>query len=107
MSVGNFAEAHECLSSAQSAFAALGDDLGLARTAVILGQTLEYQGRYGEALAVVSAALSLSSGCASEDPNMALVRASALNGSAWNNFQLGELSTARSNYPKALELCRD
>ena len=76
MSVGNFAEAHECLSAAQSAFASLGDDLGLARTDVILGQTLEYQGRYGEALAVISAALSLSSGCAPEDPNMALVRAS-------------------------------
>jgi tetratricopeptide (TPR) repeat protein/DNA-binding XRE family transcriptional regulator len=106
MSVGNFAEAHECLSSAQSAFASLGDDLGLARTDVILGQTLEYQGRYGEALAVVSAALSLSSGCALEDPNMALVRASALNGSAWNNAQLGELSTARANCLQAIELCR-
>ncbi len=106
MSVGNFAEAHECLSSAQSAFASLGDDLGLARTDVILGQTLEYQGRYREALAVVSAALSLSSGCALEDPNMALVRASALNGSAWNNAQLGELSTARANCLQAIELCQ-
>jgi hypothetical protein len=106
MSVGNFTEAHECLSSAQSAFASLGDDLGLARTDVILGQTLEYQGRYGEALSVVGAALSLSSGCALEDPNMALVRASALNGSAWNNVQLGELSTARSNCLQAIELCR-
>ena len=106
MSVGNFAEAHECLSSAQSAFASLGDDLGLARTDVILGQTLEYQGRYREALAAVSAALSLSSGHALEDPNMALVRASALNGSAWNNAQLGELSTARANCLQAIELCR-
>jgi tetratricopeptide (TPR) repeat protein/DNA-binding XRE family transcriptional regulator len=106
MSVGNFAEAHQCLSAAQSAFAALGDDLGLARTDVILGQTLEYQGRYGEALSVIGSALSLSSGHASEDPNMALVRASALNGSAWNNVQLGELSTARSNCLQAIELCR-
>ena len=106
MSVGNFAEAHECLSAAQSAFAALGDDLGLARTDVILGQTLEYQGRFDEALSVIGSALSLSSGHASEDPNMALVRASALNGSAWNNVQLGELSTARANCLQAIELCR-
>ena len=106
MSVGNFAEAHQCLSTAQSAFAALGDDLGLARTDVILGQTLEYQGRYGEALGVIGDALSLSSGRAWKDPNMALVRASALNGSAWNNVQLGELSTARSNCQQAIELCR-
>jgi tetratricopeptide (TPR) repeat protein/DNA-binding XRE family transcriptional regulator len=105
MSVGNFAEAHECLSMAQSAFAALGDDLGLARTDVILGQTLEYQERYGDALAVIGSALSLSSGHA-EDPNMALVRASALNGSAWNNVQLGELSTARANCQQAIELCQ-
>jgi transcriptional regulator with XRE-family HTH domain/Flp pilus assembly protein TadD len=106
MSVGNFAEAHQCLSAAQSAFAALGDDLGLARTAVILGQTLEYQGRFDEALSVIGSALSLSSGHAGQDPNMALVRASALNGSAWNNVQLGELSTARSNCLQAIELCR-
>jgi tetratricopeptide (TPR) repeat protein len=106
MSVGNFAEAHECLSSAQSAFASLGDDLGLARTDVILGQMLEYQGRFTEALSVVGSALSLSSGHATEDPNMALVRASALNGSAWNNVQLGELSTARANCLQAIELCR-
>jgi tetratricopeptide (TPR) repeat protein len=106
MSVGNFAEAHECLSTAQSAFGSLGDDLGLARTDVILGQTLEYQGLFGEALSVIGLALELSSGAASEDPNMALVRASALNGSAWNNVQLGELSTARSNCLQAIELCR-
>ncbi len=106
MSVGNFAEAHQCLSTAQSVFASLGDDLGLARTNVILGQTLEYQGRFGEALSVIRSALSLSSGRASADPNMALVRASALNGSAWNNVQLGELSTARSNCLQAIELCR-
>ena len=37
---------------------------------------------------------------------MALVRASALNGSAWNNAQLGELSTARANCLQAIELCR-
>ena len=55
---------------------------------------------------MVSAALSLSSGCALEDPNMALVRASALTGAAWNNVQLGELSTAREHCLQAIELCR-
>ena len=106
MSVGSFAEAHQCLSAAQSAFESLGDDLGLARTDVILSQTLEYQGRHAEALSVIGSALLLSTGRASEDPNMALVRASALNGSAWNNAQLGELSTARANCLQAIELCR-
>ena len=105
MSLGDFAEAHSCLSAAQSTFASLGDDLGLARTNVILGQTLEYQGRYSEALAVIGDALSLSSGLP-DDPNMTLVRASALNGSAWNNVQLGELSTARVYCLQAIELCR-
>jgi transcriptional regulator with XRE-family HTH domain/tetratricopeptide (TPR) repeat protein len=109
MCLGAFEEAHDCLSSAQATFASLGDDLGLARTDVILGQTLEYQGRYGEALSVIASALALSSGHApgdSGDPNMALVRASALNGSAWNNVQLGELSTARGYCLQAIELCR-
>ena len=55
---------------------------------------------------MIGDALSLSSGRAAEDPNMVLVRASALNGSAWNNVQLGELSTARSNCLQAIELCR-
>jgi hypothetical protein len=49
----------------QSAFASLGDDLGLARTDVILGQMLEYQGRFAEAQSVIGSALSLSSGHAS------------------------------------------
>ncbi|MGD0698781.1 MAG: helix-turn-helix domain-containing protein [Trebonia sp.] len=106
MSLGAFEEAHDRLSSAQATFASLGDDLGLARTEVILGQTLEYQGRYTEALSVIASALALSSGHASGDPNMALVRASALNGSAWNNVQLGELSTARGYCLQAIELCR-
>ena len=105
MSVGAFEEAHDCLSRAQSAFAALGDDLGLARTDVILGQTLEYQRRFDEALSVMDDALALSSGLP-DDPNMTLVRASALNGAAWNNVQLGDLSTARTFCLQAIELCR-
>jgi transcriptional regulator with XRE-family HTH domain/tetratricopeptide (TPR) repeat protein len=105
MSVGAFEEAHDCLSHAQSTFAGLGDDLGLARTDVILGQTLEYQRRFNEALAVMGDALLLSSGLP-DDPNMTLVRASALNGAAWNNVQLGDLSTARTFCLQAIELCR-
>ena len=105
MSVGAFEEAHDCLSHAQSTFAALGDDLGLARTDVILGQTLEYQRRFNEALSVMDDALRLSSGLP-DDPNMTLVQASALNGAAWNNVQLGDLSTARTFCLQAIELCR-
>jgi transcriptional regulator with XRE-family HTH domain/tetratricopeptide (TPR) repeat protein len=105
MSVGAFEEAHDCLSHAQSTFGALGDDLGLARTDVILGQTLEYQRRFNEALSVMGDALQLSSGLP-DDPNMTLVRASALNGAAWNNVQLGDLSTARTFCLQAIELCR-
>lgn len=105
MSIGTYDEAHRYLSAAQSTFRDLGDDLGLARTDVIMGQTLEYEGRYTEALSVISDALLLASN-APDDPNMALVRASALNGSAWNNVQLGDLSTARAYCLQAIELCR-
>jgi tetratricopeptide (TPR) repeat protein len=37
---------------------------------------------------------------------MALVRASALNGSAWNSVQLGDLSEARACCLQAIELCQ-
>jgi len=105
MSLGAYAQAHRFLSAAQSKFRELGDNLGLARTDVIMGQTFEYEGRYMEALAVISDALLLSSN-PRDDSNMALVRASALNGSAWNNVQLGDLSTARAYCLQAIELCR-
>ena len=105
MSTGRYDEAHRYLSAARSTFRELGDDLGLARTDVIMGQTFEHEGRYTEALAVINDALLLSSG-APGDSNMALVRASALNGSAWNNVQLGDLSTARACCLQAIELCR-
>jgi tetratricopeptide (TPR) repeat protein len=72
---------------------------------VIYSQTLEFQGRFAEALAVMGDALRLSES-APDDHHMLLVRASALNGSAWNNAQLGELSEARAFCLKAIELCQ-
>jgi tetratricopeptide (TPR) repeat protein/transcriptional regulator with XRE-family HTH domain len=105
LSLGASDEAHDCLSSAQTWFRSLGDDLGLARTEVIFSQTLEYQGRFAEALAVIGNARRLAE-AAPGDPNMALVRASALNGSAWNSVQLGDLSEARAFCLQAIELCQ-
>ena len=105
MSLGAFEEAHECLIAAQEAFRELGDDLGLARTDVIFSQTLEFQGRFAEALAVMDDALRLSES-APGDRHMMLVRASALNGSAWNHVQRGDLSVARALCLKAIELCQ-
>ncbi|MGH3264629.1 MAG: tetratricopeptide repeat protein, partial [Trebonia sp.] len=105
MSLGDFNEAHERLAAAQATFRELGDDLGLARTDVIFAQTLEFQGRFTEALAVIDDALHLSES-APTNRHMMLVRASALNGSAWNNVQLGDLSEARAFCLKAIELCQ-
>src|SRR6185437_7867309 len=105
MSLSAFDEAHECLTAAQSAFRELGDDLGLARTDVIFSQALEFQGRFAEALAVMDDALRLSESDPG-DRHMMLVRASALNGSAWNSVQLGDLSVARDFCQKAIELCQ-
>ncbi len=105
MSLSAFDEAHECLLAAQEAFRELGDDLGLARTDVIFSQALEFQGRFAEALAAMDDALRLSES-APGDRHMMLVRASALNGSAWNSVQLGDLSVARAFCLKAIELCQ-
>jgi transcriptional regulator with XRE-family HTH domain/tetratricopeptide (TPR) repeat protein len=105
MSLSAFDEAHECLIAAQAAFRKLGDDLGLARTDVIFSQALEFQGRFAEALEVVGDALRLSES-APGNRHMMLVRASALNGSAWNSVQLGDLSQARAFCGKAIELCQ-
>lgn len=105
MSLGAFEEARECLTEAQAAFCELGDNLGLARTDVIFSQTLEFQGRHAEALAAMGDALRLSE-TAPGDRHMMLVRASALNGSAWNSVQLGDLSQARAFCAKAIELCQ-
>ncbi|HEY6497021.1 MAG TPA: tetratricopeptide repeat protein [Trebonia sp.] len=105
MSVGDTAEAQEYLTAAHRAFLALGDNLGLARTDVIFSQALEYQGRHAEALAAMGDALRLSES-APADRHMQLVRASALNGSAWNSVQLGDLSEARAFCLQAIELCQ-
>jgi tetratricopeptide (TPR) repeat protein/transcriptional regulator with XRE-family HTH domain len=105
MSLGAFDEAHEYLAEAQSLFKSLEDDLGLARTDVIFSQALEFQGRYAEALEVMSDALKLSQS-APADRHMMLVRASALNGSAWNSAQLGDLSEARAFCHQAIDLCQ-
>jgi tetratricopeptide (TPR) repeat protein len=104
MSVGDADEAYQYLTAAQAAFTKLGDTLGLARTDVNLSQTLEFQGRHAEALAVIGDALRLSEGAA--DRHMMLVRASALNGSAWSSVQLGDLSEARACCLQAIELCQ-
>jgi tetratricopeptide (TPR) repeat protein len=103
-SLGAHREAQEYLSEAQSLFKALEDDLGLARTDVLFAQTLEFQERYAEALVVMSDALRLSES-APHDGHMQLVRASALNGSAWNSVQLGDLSQAERFCRQAIELC--
>jgi transcriptional regulator with XRE-family HTH domain/tetratricopeptide (TPR) repeat protein len=105
MSLGAFEEAHECLATAQTLFSELGDNLGLARTNVISAQTFEVQERFAEALAVMDGVLRLSV-TVPGDPNMALVRASALNGSAWNSVKLGDLSEARAFCQQAIELCQ-
>jgi transcriptional regulator with XRE-family HTH domain/tetratricopeptide (TPR) repeat protein len=105
MSTGDVREAYQCLTTAQAAFTELGDTLGLARTDVIFSQTLEFQGRHAEALAVMGEALRLSEG-APADRHMMLVRASALNGSAWNSVQLGDLSEGRAFCLQAIELCQ-
>jgi tetratricopeptide (TPR) repeat protein len=72
---------------------------------VIFSQALEFQGRFAEALTVMDDALRLSES-APANRHMMLVRASALNGSAWNSVQLGDLSKARSFCLKAIELCQ-
>jgi tetratricopeptide (TPR) repeat protein len=66
---------------------------------------LDLQGRFPEALAVIGDALRLSA-AVPDDPSMALVRASALNGSAWFSAQLGELARARACCLQAIELCQ-
>ena len=103
--LGAYREAHARLAEAQEMFRLLGDRLGLARTDVIMGQAFEFQRKYREGLAVTLEALKLSeTGC--DDPNMRLVRASALNSSAWYNAHLGDYAQARARCRQAIELCR-
>jgi tetratricopeptide (TPR) repeat protein/transcriptional regulator with XRE-family HTH domain len=103
--LGEHARARRCLAEAQEVFRRLGDTYGLARTDLIMGQAFEFQGRHADALAVVKEALRLSE-TAPDDPYMQLVRASALNGSAWYSAHLGEFGQARAHCTQAIELCQ-
>lgn len=103
--LGEYERAHRCLAEAQELFRGLGDVHGLARTDLIMGQAFEFQGRHTDALAVVREALRLSE-TAPDDPYMQLVRASALNGSAWYSAHLGDLGQARAHCTRAIELCQ-
>jgi tetratricopeptide (TPR) repeat protein/transcriptional regulator with XRE-family HTH domain len=103
--LGDYPHAHWCLAEAQEVFRRIGDLHGLARTDLIMGQAFEFQGRHREALAVVKEALRISE-TAPDDSYMQLVRASALNGSAWYSAHLGELGQARAHCTQAIELCR-
>jgi tetratricopeptide (TPR) repeat protein len=103
--LGEYEQASRCLAEAQDLFRRLGDIYGLARTDLIMGQAYEFQGQYPQALAVVREALRLAE-TVPDDPYMQLVRASALNGSAWYSTHLGELGQARDDCTQAIELCR-
>jgi tetratricopeptide (TPR) repeat protein/transcriptional regulator with XRE-family HTH domain len=103
---GEHAQAQACLSQAWDLCRLLGDDVGLARTATIRGQSFEFQGRYRESLDVNLKALKLSE-TAPDDPDMQLVRASALNNAAWCHVQFGEYAQARARCQQALDLCRE
>ena len=105
MSLGDYAQAHRCLAAAQGLFRQLGDTLGLARTDVIISQALEFQGRHAEALAVVRRSAAAVRDRAGR-PVHAAGRASALNGSAWNSVQLGELARPARYCTQAIELCQ-
>ena len=103
--LGEYAEAHDWLAQAGQIFAELGDRVGLARTDLILSQAFEYQGLYADSLRATDSALRIAS-TAADDPDMQLVRAAALNNSAWCRVQLGDLEQAREACLEALALCR-
>ena len=105
MRTGAHAEAQACLSQAQDLFRLLGDDVGLAWTALFLGSAFDFQGRYRDSLDVTLKALKLCD-AAPGDPGMQLVRASALNNAAWCHVQFGEYAQARALSQQALDLCR-
>ncbi len=103
--LGSYTEAHACLSQARRMFRQLGDTLGLARADVCTAQVFEFQGKYKEGLAITLEALDLSQ-AAPDDLNMQLVRASALNSSAYYNAHLGDFGQARADCQQAIDLCR-
>jgi transcriptional regulator with XRE-family HTH domain/tetratricopeptide (TPR) repeat protein len=103
--LGEYAEAFDWLAQAGQIFAELGDQVGLARTDLILSQAFEYQGQYADALRATDSALRIAA-TAADDPDMQLVRAAALNNSACCRVQLGDLEQAREACLEALALCR-
>jgi tetratricopeptide (TPR) repeat protein/transcriptional regulator with XRE-family HTH domain len=103
---GEHAQAQACLSQAQDLFGRLGDDVGLARTAIFRGISFEFQGQWRDSLDATLEALKLSEGVPG-DPHMQLVRASALNNAAWCHVHLGEYVQGRARGQQALDLCRD
>jgi transcriptional regulator with XRE-family HTH domain len=102
--LGEYAEAQGWLAQARLIFGELGDMVGLARTDLIMSQAFEYQGLYADSLAATDSALRIAASAGSAD--MQLVRAAALNNSAWCRVQLGDLEQAREACLEALSLCR-
>ena len=92
--LGEYAEAQEWLRRARGMFEETGDLVGLTRTALIMSQAFDYQGLYTDSLRAADDALTLAA-AAPGDPHMQLLRAAALNNSAWCALQLGELEQAR------------
>jgi tetratricopeptide (TPR) repeat protein len=103
--LGEYAEAQDLLRRAGELFREIGDGVGLARTHVVMSQVHDYQGQYAESLRVADEALRIADG-APEDPDMRLVRAAALNNSAWCRIPFGELEPARDRCLEAISLCR-
>jgi hypothetical protein len=102
--LGEYAEAQGWLSQARLIFGELGDLVGVARTDLIMSQAFEYQGLYSDSLAATDSALRIAASAGNAD--MQLVRAAALNNSAWCRVQLGDLEQAREACLEALSLCR-
>ncbi|HEX4831520.1 MAG TPA: tetratricopeptide repeat protein [Trebonia sp.] len=103
--LGEYAEAREWLQRAGAMLSEIGDAVGLARTKLIIGQSYEYQGRYADSLRWMDEALGLALAVPG-DADMQLVRAAALNNSAWCRVHLGELELARDRCREAIDLCR-
>jgi hypothetical protein len=103
--LGEYAEAQDLLRRAGELFREIGDGVGLARTHVVMSQVHDYQGQYAESLRVADEALRIADGDP-DDPDMRLVRAAALNNSAWCRIPFGELAPARDRCLEAISLCR-
>lgn len=109
--LGEHAEALTWLGRARELFTQIGDRVGLARTALVITEAYDHQGLYRESLRASDEALELASAApgdsaAPASSDMQLVRAAALNNSAWCRVHLGELEQARDRCLEAIELCR-